>query len=220
MGHKVHPTIFRIGVIYSHNSKWFSVKNYAKLLEEDVKVRDFLKNKLKEAGLSRVKIERSANAINILIYSSRPGVVIGRGGVGIEDLKKEIKKLFVNNKNNKLEINLNIKEVEKPDLDAQIVLNGIISSLEKRIPFRKVAKRALIQVRQAGAEGVKVIVKGRLDGSEIARTETFSEGKIPLHTLRAKIDYAQGGAHTTYGVVGAKVWIYTGEVFKEKKSKK
>ncbi|EKE14478.1 MAG: 30S ribosomal protein S3, partial [uncultured bacterium] len=122
--------------------------------------------------------------------------------------------------NNKLEINLNIKEVEKPDLDAQIVLNGIISSLEKRIPFRKVAKRALIQVRQAGAEGVKVIVKGRLDGSEIARTETFSEGKIPLHTLRAKIDYAQGGAHTTYGVVGAKVWIYTGEVFKEKKSKK
>ena len=219
MGKKVHPTIFRMGNIYTSNSKWYAKKEkYSEMLQEDVSIRKYLGKKLPESGISKIEIKRSAKDIEIVIHTSRPGVIIGKGGANVEDLKKEIKNKFFGSK--KLGINLTIQEVPKPDMDSQLVMQGVIQQLEKRVPFRKVCKRAIEQVKRAGAKGVKIIVAGRLNGVEIARTETFSFGNLPLHTIRAEIDYARGAAHTIYGLIGVKVWIYKGEVFADKEDDK
>ena len=215
MGQKVHPTIFRMGILYEANSKWFSKKDYAQNLKQDVQIRKFLEKKLAEGGISKIEIRRSAKEIEIIVHTSRPGVIIGRGGTNVEDLKKEIKKKYFGSK--KLVICLNIQEVTKPDLDAQLVAQNVIAQLEKRVPFRKAVKRVIEQVKRAGAKGVRVIVSGRLNGAEIARRETFTEGNLPLHTIRADIDYARGAAHTIYGLIGVKVWIYKGEIFSKEK---
>jgi len=215
MGQKVHPKIFRIGTTQNWKSKWFAKKDYAKFLELDIKIRKYIQNKLKEAGVANIEIERSGSNVVVNIFTSKPGVVIGRGGTGAEELKKDLEKKLVGKKN---VLRLNIQEVPKPYLNAQLVCQSIIDQLEKRIPFRRTSKQAIDQVRRAGAKGAKVIVGGRLDGAEIARQESFSSGSIPLHTLRADIDYARGAAHTTYGAVGVKVWIYKGEIFSTKSS--
>jgi len=217
MGQKVNPKIFRIGVIKGWDSKWFSKRNFSAYLKQDIAIKKFLKKKLKDSAVSKIEIERSAENLNIIIHAVRPGTIIGRSGVGIEDLKKEIEAKILNKKETaigqKINLNINIMEVDKPNLNAQIVLDGIIADIEKRIPYRRVMKQAISRVERAGAKGVKIIVAGRLNGIEIARTETLTSGMIPLHTLRADIDYSRGAAHTTYGKIGVKVWIYKGEVF-------
>jgi len=213
MGHKVNPKVFRIGLSENWNSRWFgSGQTYVKYLEQDTKIRKYLTKKLRDAGLEKVEIERSPDNINVSVYSSKPGIVIGRGGAGIEELKKYIQKNVIKSK--KIKLNINIKEVNKPQLSAQIVANNIALELEKRIPYRRSMKRNMESVMNAGAQGVKVICSGRLGGVEIARQETLSQGKIPLHTLRADIGYGMSTSWTTYGSVGVKVWIYKGEVFK------
>jgi len=221
MGHKVNPKVFRIGLSENWNSRWFGRgKSYVKNLEQDTSIRRYLVKKLREAGVEKVEIERSPEVINISIFSSKPGIVIGRGGAGIEELKKNINKEFVKNK--KIKININIKEVSKPQLSAKIMAINIALELEKRIPYRRAMKRNMEAIMKAGAQGVKVITSGRLGGVEIARRETLAQGKIPLHTLRADIDYAHATAWTTYGAVGVKVWIYKGDKFEglEKEQKK
>jgi small subunit ribosomal protein S3 len=217
MGHKVHPKSFRLGVHETWQSKWFSKHDFSRFLRQDIEIRKYLQKKLKEAGLAQVEIERSQNNIVVNIFTSKPGVVIGRSGAGVDILRKELKDKVLRKPG--FDLRLNIQEVTQPDLNAQIVCNNIILQIEKRIPFRRVMKQTIAQVMRAGAQGVKVMVSGRLDGVEIARTENLSQGKIPLHTIRSNIDYARGAAHTTYGAVGAKIWIYKGEVF-SKKSKK
>jgi len=215
MGQKVNPIIFRTGVIRSWNSKWFAAENYAAYLKQDIEIRKFLKTKMKDSGIARVEIERSAERINIIIHTSKPGLIIGRGGSAVDDLRREISRKFIKDK--KVNVNITIKEISQPNLEAAVVLQGMIGEIEKRVPYRRVMKRAISNVMRAGAQGVKISVAGRLNGAEIARTETLSEGKIPLHTLRADIDYARGAAHTTYGAVGIKVWIYKGDVFSQQK---
>lgn len=220
MGQKVHPKIFRTGIIYSWTSKWFDSKKdrYAFNAEIDIKIRKYLFKKLREAGVDKVEIERNANRITIAVFTAKPGLIIGRGGTGAEDLKKEIKAKFLP-KHKLGEINLNINEIDRPNLSAQVVLQSMILDLEKRIPHRRVMQQAINRVKRAGALGVKVIVKGRLGGVEIARAEKLTSGKIPLHTLRADIDYARGFARTTYGSVGIKIWIYRGEIFEKEDAK-
>jgi small subunit ribosomal protein S3 len=213
MGQKVHPTIFRTGVIYSWPSRWFSVGNkYIENTRQDVLLRKYIIKKLHEAGVDRVEIERNANKITIAVYTAKPGLVIGRGGSGAEDLKKEIKTKFLP-KMRLSEVTLNINEVDRPNLSAQIVAQGMAQEIEKRMPFKRVLKQAVQRVQRAGALGVKVMVKGRLNGAEIAREEKLVAGKIPLQTMRADIDYARCVARTTYGAIGLKVWIYKGEIF-------
>lgn len=213
MGQKVHPKIFRTGQsqIYSWDSKWFAQKDYAARLKQDVLIRDFLRKKLKETSVAKIEIDRTANAITITIHSAKPGVIIGHAGAGIEELKKKIKEKFLDKK---ITLNLNVCEIPNSSLSAEVVLQSMITDIEKRVPFRKVMKQTISRVERAGAKGVKVIVSGRLDGAEIARDEMLTKGKIPLHTLRADIDYASGTAFTIYGAVGIKLWIYKGEVFK------
>lgn len=221
MGKKVNPKVLRLGITKTWQSKWFgSGQDYIKKVEQDVKVRRFLTKELREAGIDRVDIERNAKKIIINIYTAKPGIIIGRGGTGVEDLKKKIHDKFL--KNFRMgEIDLNVHEVDRANLSAQIVLQSMILDIEKRMPFRKVMKGTISRVEKAGALGVKVSVSGRLNGAEIARTEKLSSGKVPLHTLRADIDYARGVASTTYGAIGIKVWIYKGEVFeKDDNSKK
>ncbi len=220
MGQKVHPRIFRMGIIGDWKSKWFAKKNYADYLEQDIRIRKYIFKKLRDSGIASIDTERSREEVTINLYTSKPGLVIGRGGAGSEELRKDIKKQFLNKKT---KINLNIHEVTDPSKNAQLVCQNIIDQLEKRIPFRRAAKRAVEQVIQAGAKGVKILVGGRLNGAEIARKEKFTQGSVPLHTLRADIDYSRGVAHTTYGSVGVKVWINKGEVFNksdDKNSKK
>lgn len=222
MGHKVNPKVFRIGLSEDWNSRWFgSGQQYIKNLEQDNKIRKYLIKKLKDGGVEKVEIERSPDNTSLTIHSSKPGIIIGRGGAGIEELKKYIEKKIIKNK--KVKLSINIKEVNNPQLSAQIVAQNIALELEKRIPYRRAMKRNIESVMRAGAQGVKVITSGRLGGVEIARQETLSQGKIPLHTLRADISYGLATAWTTYGAVGVKVWIYKGEVFKKindsKKSK-
>jgi len=209
----VHPKIFRTGQsqIYTWNSKWFAKKDYVARLRQDVDIRDFLKKTLKEAAVAKIEIERTANAVTVIIHSAKPGLIIGHAGTGIEDLRKKIKEKFLDKKTT---LNLNVQEVQNPSTSAEVVLQSMIADIEKRIPFRRVLKQSIGRVERAGAKGVKVVASGRLDGAEIAREETLSWGKIPLHTLRADIDYAGGAAFTIYGAVGLKVWIYKGEVFK------
>ncbi|MFA6171064.1 MAG: 30S ribosomal protein S3 [Patescibacteria group bacterium] len=216
MGQKVNPKGFRVGVIKTWSSRWFSddKKQYIKNLEEDVKVSKFLTRELREAGIDRVEIERNANKITINIHTGKPGFIIGRSGKGIEDLKIKIHKKFLCHYRPS-DININVSEVDRPSLSAQIVVQQIAADLEKRIAFRRTMKQAVQRVERAGALGVKVLVKGRLNGAEIAREEKLASGSIPLHTLRADINYARGTAFTTYGAIGIKVWIYRGEVFKK-----
>ncbi len=213
MGQKVHPKIFRTGQsqIYTWNSKWFAKKDYALRLKQDVLLRNFVKKALIEAAVAKIEIERTANAVTVIIHSAKPGLIIGHAGTGIEDLKKKIKEKFLDKKT---VLNLNVQEVQNPSLAAEIVLQAMIADIEKRIPFRRVMKQTISRVERGGAKGVRVVISGRLDGAEIARDETLSWGKIPLHTLRADIDYASGAAFTIYGAIGIKVWIYRGEVFK------
>jgi len=211
MGQKVNPKIFRIGTIRTWNSRWFSDKRYASKLEEDIKMRRFLEKKFKESSVDSVIIDRTAEALEINIYTARPGMIIGKGGASIEELKNHIAKDIIKDK--KIKIQVNIKEVAKPGLSARIIAQSIALDLEKRIPHRKTMKKYIEQVGKAGGKGVKICCSGRLGGAEIARRETLGEGKIPLHTLRADIDYARLAAHTTYGAIGIKVWVYKGDVF-------
>lgn len=219
MGQKVNPKSFRLNSIYTWDSSWFSQKNYSRFLREDILMKEFLMKKLAAMGVEKVKIRRSGNTIELDIYSSKPGVIIGRGGTGVEDLKKEVADKFFKNvidKKDKVTINLNIKEIKNPNVSAQLVAQGVAQELEKRMPFRRSIKQAVERTMKAGAKGVKVLVAGRLNGAEIARSEKASEGNLPLHTLRADIDYASVPAHTTYGVIGVKVWIYKGDIFEVK----
>jgi len=217
MGHKVNPKIFRLGVLNTWNSKWFSQKDYIKFLQQDIFIKDFLAKELKEAAVAKVEIERSAMNLTIVIHSAKPGVIIGRGGQGIEELKKKIQ---ADMPDKKVTLNINIQEVSNPNLSAELVLQSMVLDIEKRVPFRRVMKQSISKVDRSNAKGVKVTVSGRLNGAEIARTETLNSGSLPLHTLRADIDYAHGFAQTTYGVIGIKVWIYKGEKFKKDEEKK
>jgi small subunit ribosomal protein S3 len=217
MGRKVHPKIFRTGVIYSWGSKWFGTKqNMPELLRGDARIRSFLAKKLKDASVDRIEIERTPRAITVTVHSAKPGMIIGRGGAGVEALKVELKKI-IGKAGEKVNVNLNIIEVTKPSLSANIILQSMIADIERRIRTRRVQKLHLDRVQKAGAKGVKLQVKGRLNGAEIAREEKVSWGSIPLQNLRADVDYAQGYARTIYGAIGVKVWIYRGEVFGDEK---
>ncbi len=206
MGQKVHPKGFRIGVIEGWESRWFAEKEYANLLHDDIKVRDFIKKRLQHAGIAKIEIERAANKAKINIHTARPGIVIGKKGVEIEKLKMEIAKL------SKREVYLNIHEVRRPDLDAQLVAENIALQLERRVAFRRAMKESVARAVRMGAQGIKVRCSGRLAGAEIARTEWYREGRVPLHTLRADISYGTAEAKTTYGIIGVKVWICRGEI--------
>ncbi len=216
MGHKVHPKIFRIGELYTWDSKWFSRRDYAKFLQQDILIRKFFKKELKDAAVAQVEIERSPTSTTVIIHSAKPGIIIGRGGQGVEELKKKIKDQFLDLKSS---LNINIKEVSNPNISAELIVQSMVADIEKRVPFRRVMKQAIARVGRTDAKGMKVIVAGRLNGAEIARSETLTSGSLPLHTLRADIDYARGVARTTYGAVGIKVWIYKGEVFKKDQDK-
>jgi small subunit ribosomal protein S3 len=207
MGQKVHPKGFRVGVISGWVSRWFGGRDVPQLISEDVKIRRFVKEKLHAAGISRIEIERAASRVKVNIYTAKPGLVIGKKGKDIEDLRAELKQLVGR------EINLNIIEARKPDMDAQLVAEGIAFQLEKRVNFRRAMKEAVNRALRTGAEGIRVRVSGRLNGAEIARTEQYREGRVPLHTLRADIDYGFAEASTTYGIIGVKVWVFKGEVF-------
>ena len=212
MGQKVNPKGFRIGVIKDWDSKWFAnKKDYIIFLHEDLKIRIFIKKKLYSAGVPLVEIERTANRLKVTIHTAKPGIVIGRGGTEVESLRKALEKLTGR------QVNLNIAEVKKPELNAQLVAENICSQLEKRIAFRRAMKQGVTKTLRMGAEGIKISCGGRLEGAEIARTEWYSEGKVPLHTLRADIDYGFAEANTTYGKIGVKVWIYKGEVLPKPK---
>src|SRR5579862_4533248 len=207
MGQKIHPTGFRLPVTRAWASRWYaSNRNFSQMLAEDLKVREFLKAKLKNAAVSRILIERPAKNARITIYSARPGVVIGKKGEDIENLKAALAKLL------NVPVAVNIEEVRKPEIDAQLIADSITQQLEKRIMFRRAMKRAMQNAMRLGAQGVKIMSSGRLNGHEIARTEWYREGRVPLHTLRADIDYGFGEAKTSYGVIGIKVWVYKGEV--------
>jgi small subunit ribosomal protein S3 len=211
MGQKIHPTGFRLQVTRNWASRWYAGnKNFATMLAEDLKVREFLKARLKSAAVSRILIERPAKNARITIYSARPGVVIGKKGEDIEKVRAEVARRM---KLPVQDVRLNIAEIRKPELDAQLVAEGIAQQIEKRVMFRRAMKRAVTNTMRSGALGIKVRASGRLNGAEIARTEWSREGRIPLHTFRADIDYGLAEARTTYGVIGVKVWIFKGEVF-------
>ncbi|MFM6988482.1 MAG: 30S ribosomal protein S3 [Arenimonas sp.] len=208
MGHKVHPTGIRLGIAKDWNSKWFAKKGeYGQFLVADLKVRAMLRKKLAQAGISKITIERPAKTARVTIHTARPGVVIGKRGEDIEKLKKEVSDVMG------VPAHINVAEVRKPELDAQLVAESIAQQLERRIMFRRAMKRAVGNAMRLGALGIKVNVGGRLHGAEIARSEWYREGRVPLHTLRADIDYGTAEASTTYGIIGVKVWIYKGEVF-------
>ncbi len=217
MGQKVHPKIFRTGVIFGWDSKWFARgREFSDNLKYDIQIKEYLKKELKNAGIAKIEIERTRNVITIVIHSAKPGVVIGRQGAGAEELKKKLKKKFFGT--HKVTINLNILEVDRPGVNAQLVAQAMAEELEKRMPYRRVMKQAVERVQKGGVQGVKVLVGGRLNGSEIANHEKLTWGKIPLHTLRANIDYAVATARTMAGAIGVKVWIYKGDIFEEGKS--
>jgi small subunit ribosomal protein S3 len=211
MGQKVHPTGIRLGITRDWTSKWYAhTKNYAGLVHTDFQVREFLKKRLADASVSRIHIERAARRVNITIHTARPGIVIGKKGEDIEKVRAEVaRRLSLPVQ----DVRLNIAEIRKPEIDAQLVAEGIAQQIEKRVMFRRAMKRAVQNTMRSGALGIKVRASGRLNGSEIARTEWSREGRIPLHTFRADIDYGFAEARTTYGVIGVKVWIFKGEVF-------
>jgi small subunit ribosomal protein S3 len=213
MGQKVHPTGIRLGIVKEWSSKWYAdSKMFPVYIHADHQVRVFIKKKLKDASVSRITIERPSNKINITIHTARPGIVIGKKGEDIEKLRAEVSKLIGMAIQ---DVRININEVRKPELDAQLVAEGIAQQLERRVMFRRAMKRAVTNTMRVGAEGIKVKVGGRLNGAEIARSEWYREGRVPLHTLRADIDYGTAVANTTYGVIGVKVWIFKGEVFEK-----
>lgn len=211
MGQKVNPHGLRVGIIKDWSSKWYADKNFADLLHEDVKIRKHLKEKLYSSGISQIEIERAANRVRVNIHTARPGMVIGKGGSGIETLKDELEKMTGK------QVQINVIEIKTPETDAQLIAENIAAQLEKRISFRRAMKQAISRAMKAGAKGVKTMVSGRLGGAEIARSERYHEGTIPLQTLRADIDYGFAEAHTTYGRIGVKVWVYKGEVLPENK---
>ena len=211
MGHKVNPRIFRIPLIREWESKWFTEnRKFRQFLKEDIRVRKFLAGKFKNCAVSRMNMERTANTIRIIIHTAKPGLIIGRGGVDIEKIKKEIQSKYLERGTN---LEINVVEEKSPMLSTAIILEGIIADLEKRVPYRKVLKKIIRQAKTSGAKGIKVIVGGRLGGVEIARQEKMTWGKLPLHTIRADIDYSRGTAFTLFGAIGVKVWIYKGEKF-------
>jgi small subunit ribosomal protein S3 len=206
MGQKTHPIGFRLGVIRTWSSKWYEEKQYTKWLHEDIKLKRYIKEKLAHAGVSSIEVERAANKAKINIFTARPGIVIGKRGAGIEQLKKDVQKLTEN------EVFLNIQEVRKAEINAQLVAENIATQLERRVAFRRAMKKAVQTAMKFGAKGIKVHCGGRLGGAEMARREWYREGRVPLHTLRADVDYGFAEAHTTYGVIGVKCWIFKGEV--------
>lgn len=211
MGQKVNPVGLRIGIIRDWESRWFAGKDYGALLLEDLKIREFLKKKLKDAAVSHIEIERAANRVSVTIHTAKPGMVIGKGGSEVDALRDQLAKMTGK------KVHINIQEIKNPELDAILVAESIAQQLERRVSFRRAMKQAIQRTMRAGAKGIKTVVSGRLGGAEIARTEGYSEGTVPLHTLRADIDYGTAEAHTTYGRIGVKVWIYRGEVLPAKK---
>jgi len=209
LGQKVNPTGFRLGVTKSWSSKWFAGKDYAKFIIDDYKIRDFLRQKLQHAGIAKIEIERWANRIRLRIYTARPGIVIGKKGAEIEQLKKELEK-FVSQ-----ELVIDIQEVRKPEGNSQLVAENVAMQIVRRVAFRRAMKRSVASAMRFGAKGIKISCSGRLGGAEMARTEWYREGRIPLHTLRADIDYGFAEARCTYGVIGIKVWIFNGEILKK-----
>ena len=206
MGQKVNPYGIRLGINKTWSSRWFSKSDYTKLLHQDLRIKSYVEKKLKNASISKINIERAAKKLRLSIYSSRPGIIIGKKGADIETLKNDLSKM------SNLEVFLDIKEVRKPEVEAKLVAENIASQLEKRISFRRAMKKAVQSAMRLGAKGVKVVCSGRLGGAEIARTEKYHEGSVPLHTLRGDIDYATAEAETTYGICGIKVWINKGEI--------
>jgi len=216
MGQKVHPTGIRLGIVKDWSSRWYAdSQTFPEYVRTDHTLRVFIKDKLKDASVSRIAIERPAKKANITIFTARPGIVIGKKGEDIEKLRAEVAKMIGMNIG---DVRINISEVRKPELDAQLVAEGIAQQLERRVMFRRAMKRAVTNTMRVGAEGIKVKVSGRLNGAEIARSEWYREGRVPLHTLRADIDYGLAEARTTYGVIGVKVWIFKGEVFEKPES--
>jgi small subunit ribosomal protein S3 len=211
VGQKIHPHGLRLGIIKTWDAKWYAGKEFAANLHEDLKIRKFIKTKAFSAGVSKLVIERASNRVKVIIHTAKPGMIIGRGGAGIEDMKKSLKQLTGK------QIDINIAEIRQPDMDAQLVAENIAAQLERRIAFRRAMKQSIQRTMRMGAKGIKVMCGGRLGGAEIARSEAARDGSIPLHTLRADIDYGTAEAHTTYGLIGVKVWIYKGEILPEVK---
>jgi small subunit ribosomal protein S3 len=211
MGQKVHPIGMRLGIVKDWSSRWYaSSKDFADTLCADIKVREYLSDKLAQAGISRIQIDRPARNAKITVYTARPGVIIGKSGKEVESLRDEVHKIL------KVPVHISIEEVRKPELDAKLVAEAVAQQLEKRVMFRRAMKRAVTTALRLGAKGIKICVSGRLGGAEIARSEWYREGRVPLHTLRADIDYGLAEAYTTYGVIGVKVWIFKGEVIGDK----
>lgn len=211
MGQKVNPKGLRMGIIRTWEGRWYADRNYEELLHEDLKIRKFILKKLHQAGVPKVEIERAANRVKISIHAAKPGIVIGRGGTEVENLRKTLESMTGK------QVAVNIVEIKKPELDAQLVAEGVAQQLEKRVSFRRAMKQTVGRTMRVGAQGIKISCGGRLGGAEIARTEWYNEGKVPLHTLRADIDYGFAEANTTYGKIGIKVWIYRGEILPTKK---
>ncbi|MFZ3590848.1 30S ribosomal protein S3 [Bacillus sp. DJP31] len=211
MGQKINPVGLRIGIIRDWESKWFAGKDYADLLHEDIKIREYVFKRLADASLSKIEIERAANRVNITVHTAKPGMVIGKGGTEVESLRKALNQLT--NKR----VHINIMEIKRADMDAKLVADNIARQLEGRVSFRRAQKQVIQRAMRSGAKGIKTMVSGRLGGADIARSESYSEGTVPLHTLRADIDYSTAEADTTYGKLGVKVWIYRGEVLPTKK---
>ncbi|MFD1441279.1 MULTISPECIES: 30S ribosomal protein S3 [Lacticaseibacillus] len=210
MGQKINPIGFRVGVIRDWESKWYAEKDFATYLHEDIKIRNFINKKLADASVSTIEIERAANRVNISIHTAKPGMVIGKGGAQVESLRKQLNDLTGR------KVHINIVEIKKPDLDAKLVGESIAAQLEQRVAFRRAMKQAMQRTMRAGAKGIKTQAAGRLNGADIARREHYAEGTVPLHTLRADIDYAWEEARTTYGQIGIKTWIYRGEILPDK----
>ena len=206
MGQKVHPTGFRVGIIRDWESKWFAEREYQQYLHEDVKIRRFLKSELKDAGISRIYIERAANKAKVFVHAAKPGLIIGKKAAGLDALRVRLEKLCAT------DVFLNVIEVRKADTDAILVAEGVAGQLEKRVSFRRAMKKSMTQARRAGAKGIKIMCSGRLGGAEMSRCEWYRDGRVPLHTLCADVDYGLAEAKTTYGVIGVKVWIFKGEV--------
>lgn len=212
MGQKINPTGLRVGIIRDWDAKWYAEKDFAANLHEDLRIREYIENRLADASVSTVEIERAAKRVNISIHTAKPGMVIGKGGSEVEKLRKELNDLTGKR------VHINIVEIKKPDLDAKLVGENVAAQLENRIAFRRAMKQAIQRTMRAGAKGIKIQTAGRLNGADMSRVEHFSEGTVPLHTLRADIDYAWVEAHTTYGRIGVKTWIYRGEVLPTKKN--
>jgi len=211
LGQKINPVGFRIGVIKDWDARWYSEKDYTELLHEDLKIREYIKKKLQIASVSRVEIERAANNLRVAVHTAKPGMVIGKGGAEVDGLRRKLEEITGK------KVHINIMEIKRPEMDAYLVAESIAQQLTRRIAFRRAMKQSVFRTMRAGAKGIKIVCKGRLGGSEMARTETYHEGTVPLQTLRADIDYGAVEAHTTYGRIGVKVWIYKGEVLPEAK---